>query len=470
MQLRDAVERQEQRIAELERNIESERYRREVAESVLEDPQLMHQLNVEIERLQSALSDRERELEEIAAQAEAGGEPAAAAAAPETNGTDPEQLSELEGKIAVYEIELIELRARLEDVVDREFADLREAEFKEEIERLSAALASAGDPAVVEAIADEQLAPLREALAAAQDARDQATERATALAARVDALEAEVSAGGAPDPEELLAPLRAELAAAQAEAEHAATRVEALESERAERAEQETELNAEIARLNAELATAAGAPDAEELLAPVRAELAAAQADLQERAQRERELAARADDLEREHAEHEAELKGEIERLAAEVAEAAAAPDPEELLAPVRAELSAAQAEARERPSARASWSRRSRKCASRSAGSSATRRARCAEGAGDLVARGRSARRGVRGRAGRAARGGRPARRRARAGAREPRGSPFAGRGLGRDGQAHRGAGAARRAARGLRARGRCRARGRPGRAGTAE
>ena len=31
----------------------------------------------------------------------------------------------------------------------------------------------------------------------------------------------------------------------------------------------------------------------------------------------------------------EAELKGEIERLAAEVAAAAAAPDPEELLAPV---------------------------------------------------------------------------------------------------------------------------------------
>ena len=200
MQLRDAVERQEQRIAELERNIESERYRREVAESVLEDPHLMHQLNVEIERLQSALSDRERELEEIAAQAEAGGEPAAAAAAPETNGTDPEQLSELEGKIAVYEIELIELRARLEDVVDREFADLREAEFKEEIERLSAALASAGDPAVVEAIADEQLAPLREALAAAQDARDQATERATALAARVDALEAEAPRAARPIP------------------------------------------------------------------------------------------------------------------------------------------------------------------------------------------------------------------------------------------------------------------------------
>ena len=69
MQLRDAVERQERRIDELERSIESERYRREVAESVLEDPSLMHNLAIEIERLQSELADRERELERIAAQA-----------------------------------------------------------------------------------------------------------------------------------------------------------------------------------------------------------------------------------------------------------------------------------------------------------------------------------------------------------------------------------------------------------------
>ncbi len=67
VQLRAALEQQESRIAELERNVDTERYRREVAESVLEDPQLMHQLNVEIERLQSALADRERELESIAA-------------------------------------------------------------------------------------------------------------------------------------------------------------------------------------------------------------------------------------------------------------------------------------------------------------------------------------------------------------------------------------------------------------------
>ncbi len=72
MQLRDAVDRQERRIEELERNVESERYRREVAEAVLEDPTLMHNLAVEIERLQSALSDRERELEEIAARGDAG--------------------------------------------------------------------------------------------------------------------------------------------------------------------------------------------------------------------------------------------------------------------------------------------------------------------------------------------------------------------------------------------------------------
>ena len=76
---------------------------------------------------------------------------------------DSEQLNELEGRIAVYEIELIELRARLEDVVDREFADLREGELKAEIDRLAADLAAAGSAAD----ADEQLAPLRAELAAA---------------------------------------------------------------------------------------------------------------------------------------------------------------------------------------------------------------------------------------------------------------------------------------------------------------
>ena len=67
MQLRDVVERQERAIADLERNVENERYRREVAESVLEDPSLMHNQAVEIERLQSALAEKERELEGIAA-------------------------------------------------------------------------------------------------------------------------------------------------------------------------------------------------------------------------------------------------------------------------------------------------------------------------------------------------------------------------------------------------------------------
>ena len=143
VQLRDAVERQELRIGELERSIETERYRREVAESVLEDPHLLHQLNVEIERLQSALSDRERELEEIAARGEAGGE-SSEIVLPEQNGVDPGHLSELEGKVAVYEIELLELRARLEDVVDREFADLRESELRQEIERLGAAAGRPG--------------------------------------------------------------------------------------------------------------------------------------------------------------------------------------------------------------------------------------------------------------------------------------------------------------------------------------
>ena len=188
MQLRDAVERQERRIAELERNIETERYRREVAESVLEDPQLMHQLNVEIERLQSALSDRERELEDIAAAAEAGGASRRGRRARgERHGVDPEQLSELEGKIAVYEIELLELRARLEDVIDREFADLREGELKEEIERLGAALAAAGTRRAA-------TSSWRRCARRWRPRRMRATRRRSArppLAARVDALEAE---------------------------------------------------------------------------------------------------------------------------------------------------------------------------------------------------------------------------------------------------------------------------------------
>ncbi len=141
---------------------------------------------------------------------------------------DPEQLSELEGKIAIYEIELLELRARLEDVVDREFADLRESELKQEIERLGAELASGNT-----AGADEQLAPLRDALMAAQDGRDQATARASELAARVDVLESE-------------------------------------------REQRESELKREIERLGAE--AAAGAAGAEELTA-LRAELEAAQAE-----------------------------------------------------------------------------------------------------------------------------------------------------------------------------------------------
>ena len=73
VQLRDAVERQERRIDELERSIESERYRRQVAESVLEDPSLMHNLAIEIERLQAELADRERELEGIGARGDGGG-------------------------------------------------------------------------------------------------------------------------------------------------------------------------------------------------------------------------------------------------------------------------------------------------------------------------------------------------------------------------------------------------------------
>jgi hypothetical protein len=131
------VERQERHIEDLERAVEHERQRRQVAESVLEDPNLMHNLAVEIERLQSALSDRERELEEIAARGE--GEGGAEAVAPDSG-----QLAELEGRVAVYEIELLELRARLEDVVDREFADLRESELRSEIERLTAGVAAAG--------------------------------------------------------------------------------------------------------------------------------------------------------------------------------------------------------------------------------------------------------------------------------------------------------------------------------------
>ncbi len=137
VQLRDAVERQERRIDELERGVESERYRREVAESVLEDPSLMHQLTLEIERLQSALTERERELEALG-RTDAGVDADAPAAG-------PARLGELEGRVAIYEIELLELRARLEDVVDREFVELRESELQAEIGRLAAQLGEGVD-------------------------------------------------------------------------------------------------------------------------------------------------------------------------------------------------------------------------------------------------------------------------------------------------------------------------------------
>ena len=181
VQLRDAVDRQERRIEDLERNIESERYRRTVAESVLEDPSLMHNLAIENERLQSELADRERELELIAAQTPGDGT--------ETATAPPEQLSELEGQIAVYEIELLELRARLEDVIDREFADLRESELKQEIERLAAQVAAGGEAGD----AEEQLAPLRAELASALAEGEQASGRASELEARVAALESELA-------------------------------------------------------------------------------------------------------------------------------------------------------------------------------------------------------------------------------------------------------------------------------------
>ena len=50
MQLREAVERQEQRIAELQRGSRASATAA-VAECVLEDPKLMHPLDVEIQRL-----------------------------------------------------------------------------------------------------------------------------------------------------------------------------------------------------------------------------------------------------------------------------------------------------------------------------------------------------------------------------------------------------------------------------------
>ena len=135
VQLRDVVERQERAIADLERNVDNERYRREVAESVLEDPSLMHNQAVEIERLQERLAEKERELEGIAAGGDAG--------AAVSSGADAAKLSELEGKAAMMEIELLEARARLEDVVDREIVELRESELKQEIERLNAIAAGA---------------------------------------------------------------------------------------------------------------------------------------------------------------------------------------------------------------------------------------------------------------------------------------------------------------------------------------
>ncbi len=77
----------------------------------------------------------------------------------------------------------------------------------------------------------------------------------------------------------------------------------------------------------------------------MRAELAVARADEQQAAERARELQARAEALESRGEQREGELKREIERLGAELAAASSAPDPEELLAPLQAQLAAAQEE-----------------------------------------------------------------------------------------------------------------------------
>ena len=182
VQLRDVVERQERVIADLERNVDNERYRREVAESVLEDPSLMHNQAVEIERLQERLAEKERELEGIAAGGDAG--------AAVSSGADAAKLSELEGKAAMMEIELLEARARLEDVVDREIVELRESELKQEIERLNAIAAGAEDAAG----AEEQIASLRAELAAAQAEREGAAARAGELEAGLAALQSKLAA------------------------------------------------------------------------------------------------------------------------------------------------------------------------------------------------------------------------------------------------------------------------------------
>jgi hypothetical protein len=119
VQLQSSVQELERRIDELQLQLMNERKRMEIAERLLEDPGLANAQAAEIERLETLLREHEA--------TGAGAEPSEGSAQ----------------QLAQHEIEVMELRARLETTVDRELLELRESQWQARLEELESALAEA---------------------------------------------------------------------------------------------------------------------------------------------------------------------------------------------------------------------------------------------------------------------------------------------------------------------------------------
>ena len=195
--LRTSVTEHEAELRRVKADLESERRAREVAEAVLEDPALVHDQAVEIERLQTELVRFQQEFEKR----EESGEAAPTAEAAEEF---QKRLDELDGQAAIQEIELLELRARLESTVDREVLELRELELAAQIEELETGLAEAvkaaeatepSQPSARESELEARVAELEGELRSAPKAKVGAREKE--LQKRIDELQKQVDS--APD-------------------------------------------------------------------------------------------------------------------------------------------------------------------------------------------------------------------------------------------------------------------------------
>ncbi len=120
VQLQSAVQELEHRIDELQGQLMNERKRLEIAERLLVDPNLANAQAAEIERLERMLQER----------AEVAAEPV-------------EPSPEITQRLVQHELEVMELRARLETTVDRELLELREGQWQTRLGELEAALAEA---------------------------------------------------------------------------------------------------------------------------------------------------------------------------------------------------------------------------------------------------------------------------------------------------------------------------------------